>query len=89
MNKIPAVAAASLPVLVVIAIIERLTSIFSVALAKEVCGKRYMQPYGSVVGDQSCGLDADIYFMALLAMVITVAMMVLLLTMDGKRKDAR
>ena len=62
MKALSAVAAASIPVLLLVALIERLTFVFSSGLAKVICGERYMRPHDGIIGEHSCGFDADVYF---------------------------
>ena len=89
MKALSAVAAASIPVLLLVALIERLTFVFSSGLAKVICGERYMRPHDGINGEHSCGFDADVYFIAGLAMLITAVMVVLLLSIGHQRRFTR
>ena len=89
MKTLSAVAAASIPVLLLVALIERLTLVFSSGLAKVICGERYMQPHDGIIGEHSCGFDADVYFIAVLIMLITASMLVLLFSIGHQKRFTR
>jgi hypothetical protein len=55
-------------------IIDRASLIISTFLGQLHCGKRYMQPVDSIVGDASCGFNIDMYFSVFLFTVLLVGL---------------
>lgn len=45
---------------------DRLTSRISDYLGRRYCAAEYLQPVDGVVGEASCGFDADMYLMVIL-----------------------
>ena len=52
-----------------LALLDRITSLISDRLGEQYCGSDYLQPVDGVVGDVSCGFNADMYLMVLLGAV--------------------
>jgi hypothetical protein len=46
---------------VMVWLIDRITQFFSTLIGEIYCGDRYMKPVEGIVGDFSCGFNADIY----------------------------
>lgn len=57
---------------------ERFSRAPSTLLAKVICGDRYMQPVSGVIGDPSCGFNADMYLTAFLALTLVIGLVLLL-----------
>jgi hypothetical protein len=47
-------------------LVDRLSLLISTALGKLFCGDKYMKPVKGVLGDGSCGFNADMYLAVLL-----------------------
>lgn len=68
----------------VLAAIDRLTGgVLSSTVARAICGSTHMVPLGGVVGDMSCGFNADLHFMAAMAAAAVVGAVVVALA--GRR----
>ncbi|HFE48175.1 MAG TPA: hypothetical protein ENJ21_02555 [Chromatiaceae bacterium] len=59
-------------------LVNRLTHIPSTALARLWCGERYMRAVDGIVGDVSCGFDADMFFVVALMGVILLGVLLLI-----------
>ncbi len=64
-------------------LIDRLTQVFSSLIGEVYCGDRYMKPVDGIVGDLSCGFNADIYLAALLFVVFLIGVLLLILAKRG------
>lgn len=53
-------------------LIDRFFLPISTFLGKRYCGDRYMQAVDGVVGDVSCGFNADMYLTVLLCLMLIV-----------------
>jgi len=51
---------------VILFLLDRFTHVLSSTLGKIICGDRYMQRVGGVIGDMSCGFNIDMYLAACL-----------------------
>jgi len=60
-------------------VVDRFSLVISSALGKILCGDRYLQPVQGVVGDVSCGFNADMTLLLFLAVVLIAG--TILLTM--------
>ncbi len=67
-------------------LIDRFSSVVSTALAELICKDKFMQPVDGVVGDVSCGFNADMY-LALILVLVLFAGFVLLSCAYWKRED--
>jgi len=63
-------------------LIDLFSRIASTGLGKIYCGNRYMQPVdgGGVVGDVSCGFNADMYLIAFLFVVFAVGVLLFVIS---------
>ncbi len=57
-----------------IGLFDRLTSRISDFLGRLYCGGDYLQPVDGVVGEASCGFDADMYLMVILIALFLVGL---------------
>lgn len=64
--------------------LDRSTHLLSRTLGKLFCGDRWMQPVNGVVGDGSCGFNADIYLVVPLFALLLVG---LVLYFGGRRRE--
>lgn len=56
-----------------LAAVDRLTGgVISSIVARAICGSTHMVPVSGVVGDVSCGFNADLHFMAAMAAAAVV-----------------
>ncbi len=53
-------------------LIDRASLIISTYFGKLYCGKSYMKPVDGVVGDVSCGFNADMYLVVFLFTVLLI-----------------
>ncbi|MEA3292493.1 MAG: hypothetical protein U9Q71_09370 [Pseudomonadota bacterium] len=53
-------------------LIDRFTRVISTFLGKLACGDCYLQAVDGVIGDVSCGFNADMYLTASLVFVLIV-----------------
>ena len=51
-------------------LVDRLTGSISGFLGKMYCGADYLEPVDGIVGDPSCGFNADLYFTLFLFIII-------------------
>lgn len=65
--------------------VDRTSLIISTYFGELYCGKRYMQPVDGVVGDVSCGFNADVYLVVFLFTVLLIGI-VLFVNSKIKRK---
>lgn len=66
-------------------LIDRFSLVISTSFGELYCGNRYMQPVDGVVGDVSCGFNADIYLVVFLFTVLLIGI-TLFTTSKSKRK---
>ncbi len=55
----------------VLLFLNRFTTVISDFFGKLFCGREYMQPINGIIGDHSCGFNADMY----VALVLTATTM--------------
>ncbi len=65
-------------------VIDRFTQVISSIISEIYCGDRYMKPVDGIVGDLSCGFNADMYLAAFLIIMFLVG---LLLLIFAKRRN--
>jgi hypothetical protein len=51
-------------------LVDRLSLLISTALGKLFCGDKYMMPVNGVLGDKSCGFNADMYLAVFLVIIM-------------------
>jgi hypothetical protein len=56
--------------------IGRFTQLNSEFIGKLYCGDRYMKPVDGIVGDVSCGFNADMYLVAFVFCLLVVVVFV-------------
>jgi drug/metabolite transporter superfamily protein YnfA len=61
-------------------VIERTSLTVSNFLGKLYCGDQYMKPIGNIIGDMSCGFNADMYLTVFLFVVILIGIALLLIS---------
>ncbi len=64
--------------------VNRFTSVISDFFGKLFCGNEYMQPVNGIVGDRSCGFNADMY-VAILLTVTTILGIILIFVSKKNR----
>lgn len=57
-------------------LVDRISSIISTYLGKLYCGEQYMQPVDGVVGNLSCGFNADMYLVIVLLVVLLMGIII-------------
>ena len=67
-------------------VIERTPMTVSNFLGKLYCGDQYMKPVDNIIGDMSCGFNADMYLTIFLFIVILIGI-ALLLSSRSTNKD--
>lgn len=72
----------------IIFLIDRFTHTISTFLGKLFCGDRYMQPVDGLVGEMSCGFDADMYLIVFLFILFLFGV-ALLVTARGMNPRAQ
>jgi len=60
-----------------LALFDRFTSVISDFLGRSYCGSGFLQPADGVTGDVSCGFNADMYLLVLLAAVCLLGLRLL------------
>jgi len=60
-------------------LIDGFSPIISTFFGKILCGNRYLQPVEGVVGDVSCGFNADMYLVVFLFAVLLIGIILVLL----------
>jgi hypothetical protein len=66
-------------------LINRLLGLpISTIFGEILCGSRYMQPVNGIVGDVSCGFNADMYF-AVLSLTVLLIGITLVITTKTKK----
>jgi hypothetical protein len=65
---------------IIVFLVDRFTHVLSDILGKSICHKQYLQPVGGVVGDQSCGFNADMYLAVLLFMTCLAGVVIVVLS---------
>jgi hypothetical protein len=63
--------------------IGRFTQLNSEFIGKLYCGDRYMKPVDGIVGDVSCGFNADMYLVAFLFAVFLIGVLLLIFAKRG------
>ena len=58
--------------------IDRFTQVISSFIGEIYCRDRFMKPVDGIVGDLSCGFNADIYLVAVLFGVFLLGVMLLI-----------
>ena len=64
-------------------LIDRLTQVNSSLIGEIYCGNRYMKPVDGIVGDLSCGFNADIYLAALLFVMFLIGVLLFIFAKRG------
>ena len=64
--------------------INRFTQVISSFMGEIYCGDRYMKPVDGIVGDLSCGFNADMYLAAFLFVMFLFGVLVLIFAMRRK-----
>lgn len=59
-------------------LIDRSTRVISTFISEIYCGDRYMKPVDGIVGDVSCGFNADMYLAASLFAVFLAGLLLLI-----------
>lgn len=62
-------------------LIDRLTHVFSSLIGEIYCGDRHMKPVDGIVGDVSCGFNADMYLVAFLFALFLIGIFLLIFAM--------
>lgn len=57
---------------IILGFIDGFSLLISNFLGRIYCGDNYMQPVEGIVGDVSCGFNADMYFMVFLISVMLI-----------------
>lgn len=65
-------------------LVDRFSQLISKFFGELFCGNRYLQPVDSVVGDASCGFNADLYLVVFLVAII-LAGIALVISTESKR----
>ncbi len=69
---------------IIVLLIDISTGIISGFIGAMFCGDRYMKPEDGMVGDMSCGFNADMYLVVFL-FIILLAGVSLLITVKRRR----
>lgn len=64
-------------------VINRSTQVISSFIGEIYCGGRYMKPVDGIVGDLSCGFNADMYLAAFLFAVFLTGVLLLIFAKRG------
>ena len=65
-------------------LINRFSYIISSYFSRLLCGELYLQPVDGILGDVSCGFNADMYFTALMFLVLITGIAVLTISLVQK-----
>jgi hypothetical protein len=61
--------------------IDRFSSIISANISKILCGDLYLQPVNGLLGDFSCGFNADMHFTALMFLVLITGIALIIISL--------
>ncbi len=64
---------------IILGFIDGFSLLISNFLGRIYCGDNYMQPVEGIVGDVSCGFNADMYFMAFLISVMLIGIALIMI----------
>jgi hypothetical protein len=64
--------------------IDRFSYIISSYFSKLLCGDLYLQPVDGVLGDISCGFNADMHFTAFMFLVLISGIVLLIIALVQK-----
>jgi hypothetical protein len=66
---------------IVLWFIDRFSSIISANFSRILCGDLYLQPVNGIPGDLSCGFNADMYFTALMFLVLITGIALIIISL--------
>lgn len=67
----------------IVFLVDRLSLLISTALGKLFCGDKYMQPVNGVLGDESCGFNADMYLAVFLIIFMAFGIFLFMTSSNG------
>ena len=65
-------------------LINSFSYIISSYFSRLLCGELYLQPVDGILGDVSCGFNADMHFTALMFLVLITGIAVLIISLVQK-----
>ncbi len=60
--------------------IDRSSSIISANFSRILCGDHYLQPVNGLLGDDSCGFNADMHFTALMFLILITGIALIIIS---------
>ena len=61
--------------------IDRFSSIISANFSRILCGDLYLQPVNDILGDLSCGFNADMHFTVLMFLVLITGIALIIISL--------
>jgi hypothetical protein len=61
--------------------IDRFSSIISANFSRILCGDLYLRPVNGILGDLSCGFNADMHFTALMFLVLITGIALIIISL--------
>ena len=66
---------------IVLWFIDRFSHIISANSSRILCGDLYLQPVNGILGDFSCGFNADMHFTALMFLVLITVIALIIISL--------
>ncbi len=68
----------------VIWLVDRFSSFVSSFLGRMLCGNHYMRPAENVIGDISCGFNADMYLVVFLFVIFLIGIIFVVIAKNSR-----